>query len=134
MALTTKQKVIALIQQKQRWPLLVAGLRADDFLHAVVIPSTIAESELGVLPEINGYKYPKWLMSVLIKAREGKAITLCINGIDELPCEQQAKFYGILQYKSLNGFKLPAQTQIIVTAQNLTKVAPQIKSMCLLVK
>ena len=73
-------------------------------------------------------------MTILIKARDKKEIILCLDGIDALPFDEQLKFYGLLKNKGLNAFNLPEQTQIVVTAKQLEKVAPKIKNLCLLVK
>ena len=134
MSVEVRNKVITLLRNRQHWPLLVEGLTANDLPTAVILPATIKETEMGILPDVNGFKYPKWIMTILIKARDKKEIILCLDGIDALPFDEQLKFYGLLKNKGLNGFALPEQTQIVVTAKQLEKVAPKIKNLCLLVK
>ena len=134
MSVEVRNKVITLLRNRQHWPLLVEGLTAKDLPTAVILPATIKETEMGILPDVNGFKYPKWIMTILIKAREKKEIILCLDGIDALPFDEQLKFYGLLKNKGLNAFNLPEQTQIVVTAKQLEKVAPKIKNLCLLVK
>lgn len=134
MSVEVRNKVITLLRNRQHWPLLVEGLTAKDLPTAVILPATIKETEMGILPDVNGFKYPKWIMTILIKAREKKEIILCLDGIDALPFDEQSKFYGLLKNKGLNAFALPEQTQIVVTAKQLEKVAPKIKNLCLLVK
>ncbi len=134
MSVEVRNKVITLLRNRQHWPLLVEGLTAKDLPTAVILPATIKETEMGILPNVNGFKYPKWIMTILIKAREKKEIILCLDGIDALPFDEQLKFYGLLKNKGLNAFALPEQTQIVVTAKQLEKVAPKIKNLCLLVK
>lgn len=134
MSVEVRNKVITLLRNRQHWPLLVEGLTAKDLPTAVILPATIKETEMGILPDVNGFKYPKWIMTILIKAREKKEIILCLDGIDALPFDEQLKFYGLLKNKGLNAFALPEQTQIVVTAKQLEKVAPKIKNLCLLVK
>lgn len=134
MSVEVRNKVITLLRNRQHWALLVEGLTANDLPTAVILPATIKETEMGILPDVNGFKYPKWIMTILIKAREKKEIILCLDGIDALPFDEQSKFYGLLKNKGLNAFALPEQMQIIVTAKQLEKVAPKIKNLCLLVK
>ena len=134
MSVEVRNKVITLLRNRQHWPLLVEGLTANDLPTAVILPATIKETEMGILPDVNGFKYPKWIMTILIKARDKKEIILCLDGIDALPFDEQLKFYGLLKNKGLNAFALPEQTQIVVTAKQLEKVAPKIKNLCLLVK
>jgi len=134
MSVEVRNKVITLLRNRQHWPLLVEGLTANDLPTAVILPATIKETEMGILPDVNGFKYPKWIMTILIKARDKKEIILCLDGIDALPFDEQLKFYGLLKNKGLNAFNLPEQTQIVVTAKQLEKVAPKIKNLCLLVK
>jgi len=134
MSVEVRNKVITLLRNRQHWPLLVEGLTVNDLPTAVILPATIKETEMGILPDVNGFKYPKWIMTILIKARDKKEIILCLDGIDALPFDEQLKFYGLLKNKGLNAFNLPEQTQIVVTAKQLEKVAPKIKNLCLLVK
>ena len=134
MSVEVRNKVITLLRNRQHWPLLVEGLTANDLPTAVILPATIKETEMGILPDVNGFKYPKWIMTILIKARDKKEIILCLDGIDALPFDEQLKFYGLLKNKGLNAFALPEQTQIVVTAKQFEKVAPEIKNLCLLVK
>lgn len=134
MSVEVRNKVITLLRNRQHWPLLVEGLIANDLPTAVILPATIKETEMGILPDVNGFKYPKWIMTILIKARDKKEIILCLDGIDALPFDEQLKFYGLLKNKGLNAFALPEQMQIVVTAKQLEKVAPKIKNLCLLVK
>lgn len=134
MSVEVRNKVITLLRNRQHWPLLVEGLTANDLPTAVILPATIKETEMGILPDVNGFKYPKWIMTILIKARDKKEIILCLDGIDALPFDEQLKFYGLLKNKGLNAFTLPEQMQIVVTAKQLEKVAPKIKNLCLLVK
>lgn len=134
MSVEIRNKVITLLRNRQHWPLLVEGLTAKDLPTAVILPATIQETEMGILPDVNGFKYPKWIMTILIKARDKKEIILCLDGIDALPFDEQLKFYGLLKNKGLNAFALPEQVQIVVTVKQLEKVALKIKNLCLLVK
>ncbi len=127
------QKVIRDIITKlksQSW--VIGGVTAKNFPHAVVVPATTPSAELGIIPNTQGYQHPKWLLTMMMKAQAKKAILLCIDGIDSLPCGEQDKFAGMIKYKGLNGFNFPHETQIIVTAKHIDAVSPEIKALCLL--
>lgn len=129
---TTKQKLEAIITQNVGSPLLLEGLQASNFPTAVVIPATTPSSELGIVPTADGYQYPKWLMSILVKAKAGKRLLLCIDGLEQITFDEQAKFIGLLEHYSLNGYHLPADTQIILPVTELSKVSPRIQSLSLI--
>jgi len=121
-----QKKLLQILNNNQEWPLMIQGVSARNFPNAVVIPATIPSTELGLIPTIDGYQYPKWVMSILVKAKKAKRVLLCIDALDSIDKSEQEKFYGILKYKRLNGFKFPTGLQIIVTTKNCTDVSPKI--------
>ena len=128
-----KQVIKDILTKFKNQSFVIAGVSAKNFPNAVVLPATTPSAELAIIPtEQNCQRYPKWLMTILIKARAKKHLLLCIDRIDMIPFSEQEKFCGLLKYKGLNGFAFPADTQIILTAQNLDHVAPAIKDFCLL--
>ena len=124
-----QKKLLQILQDNQQWPLMIQGVAGVNFPNAVVIPAQIPASELGLMPALDGYKYPKWVMSILVKAKKSKRVLLCIDSLDSLAMDEQEKFYGMLKYKGLNGFKFPAGLQIILATKNSANVSPKIASL-----
>lgn len=132
MTTATNQKIKAIIAQNSGSPLLLEGLQAANFPTAVMIPAAIPSADLGIIPTANGYQYPKWLMSILIKAKAGKRLLLCIDGLDTISTAEQEKFIGILEHYGLNGFNFPKDTQIIMPVTTIDKVSKRIQNLSLI--
>ena len=56
-----------------------------------------------------------------------------ITGLDEIDVDEQEKFYGMIKYNGVNGYKFPTGTQIIIPIKkgNLSKINERIVSLCL---
>lgn len=126
-----KSKLVKILKDNTKWPLIIEGVSSANFPTSIVIPATTPSSELGVIPGETGLKLPTWAMEILLKAKKSKKIIVCIGGLDEISQEEQEKFYGMIKYKGVNGFKFPEGTQIIITAKNATKISKRISSLAL---
>ena len=126
-----KSKLVKILKDNTKWPLIIEGVSSANFPTSIVIPATTPSSELGVIPGETGLKLPTWAMEILLKAKKSKKIIVCIGGLDEISQEEQEKFYGMIKYKGVNGFKFPEGTQIIITAKNTKKITKRISSLAL---
>lgn len=130
----TKSKLVSVLKNNTKWPLIIEGASKDNFPTSIVIPATVPVSELNIIPEETGYKYPNWLTNVVNKAKKSKRVLVCIDGLDKVSEEEQEKFYGLLKHKSISGFRLPEAAQIIITVKNLKKVSKRILDLSLVFK
>ena len=126
-----KSKLVKILKDNTKWPLIIEGVSSANFPTSVVIPATTPSSELGIIPSETGLKLPSWAMEILLKVKKSKQIIVCIGGLDEISQEEQEKFYGMIKYKGVNGFKFPEGTQIIITAKNAKKISKRISSLAL---
>lgn len=126
-----KEKLVKILKDNTKWPLIIEGVTSKNFPTSIVIPASTPSSELGIVAGETGLKYPSWAMEIIIKAKKSKKVIVCIGGLDEISLEEQEKFYGMIKYKGVNGFKFPEGTQIIITAKNATKISKRISSLAL---
>ncbi len=127
--------VMQLINSSLSEPIIFEGVDTKIVPNAIVVPASIPSSELGIVPDDNGgYKYPAWVMELIVKSKKSSKLYVCIDGLDRLSEDDQSKFYGMLKYGGLNGFKLPNGTKIFVFVKDLNKVADKIKSLALIYK
>ena len=128
-----KSKLVKILKDNTKWPLIIEGVSSTNLPTSVVIPATTPSSELGVIPSETGLKLPSWAMEILLKAKKSKKIIVWIGGLDEISQEEQEKFYGMIKYNGVNGYKFPAGTQIIIPIKkgNLSKINERIVSLCL---
>ena len=130
----TNYKSKKILDTNNSWPLIIEGATSADFPNAIIIPASISSSELGVVPSESGLKYPTWAMKIMIKAKRSRRIIVCIGELDEISIEDQQKFYGLIKYKGVNGFKFPECTQIIITTKDSAKISKRIASLAILYK
>lgn len=130
----TKFKLVKILKDNTKWPLIIEGVSSADFPTAIVIPATTPSNELGVISSENGLKYPTWAMEVTLKAKKSKEIVVCIGELDKISQEEQEKFYGMIKYKGVNGFKFPEGTQIVITTKNTKNISPKILSLAIVYK
>lgn len=129
-----KEKLVKILKDNAKWPLIIQGVSSKNFPTSIVIPSTLPSSELGIIPGDTGLKYPAWAMEILLKAKKSKQIIVCIGELDEISQEEQEKFYGMIKYKGVNGFKFPEGTQIVITAKNAKNISKRISSLAIVFK
>ncbi|MBE5746050.1 MAG: hypothetical protein E7359_02050 [Clostridiales bacterium] len=130
MAQNKRLKLINILNNNTSWPIILENVSSKDFETSVVLPANINSSELGIKIDDKGLCYPSWLNN--IKKQEGEnTILLVIDKLDEISFEEQEKFYGIIKYKGVNGYKFPSETQIIITVKNKDNVSKKISSLCL---
>lgn len=127
-------KLNDILNNNSQWPLIIEGGSSNDFPSPVIIPATTPSSELGLIPSEHGLKYPFWAMEIKLKAQKSKKIIVCIDNLDAIPLEEQEKFYGMIKYKGVNGFKFPENAQIIITVSNANKISKRLANLCLIVK
>lgn len=116
-----KQNTINLIKvldNNKHNNILLMGITGRDFEDAVIIPATIPSQKLGIGIDDNGqYVYPNWLKEIQDKL-SSENILIIIDGLDKISQDEQEKFYGMLKYKGINGYKFPANSQIVCTSKS----------------
>ncbi len=116
-------------------PIIFQGVDISLVPNAIVIPASIPSSELGIVPDNKGkYKYPAWVMELVVKSKKSDRVCICIDGLDDLKEGDQQKFYGMLKFGGLNGFKFPKGTKIFLFVKDMNKVGKKIKSLALTYK
>ena len=118
-------------------PLIVEELSISEIKNAVEIPSTINSNELGMVSNGKEFVLPKWANELKIKANEKDDIAyLIIKDIDDIDFLEQDKFYSILKYSSINGFKFPENVRIILTAKTggFAKISKRIQALCMVLR
>ena len=131
-----KRKLNELLKNNKSWPVIIeGGVKKEDFLSATVLPATVPSASLGVINDIGGLKMPDWVKSVEAR-KNAKANLLLMEGLDTISEDEQLKFKGILDGKSLNGFKLPKNMQIaiLINDGNRAKINREILSLSLYYK
>lgn len=129
-----KSKLVKILNDNTKWPLIIEGVSSSNFPTSIVIPATTPSSELGVIPGETGLKLPNWAVEILLKTKKSKKIIICIESLDEISQEEQEKFYGMIKYKGVNGFKFPEKTQIVITAKNAKNISTKISSLAIAFK
>lgn len=124
-------KVMEILNCHFDTPIILQGVSASIIPNVVVVSADIPSSELGVVPSENGYKYPAWAMELLVRDKKGEKSTICIDGLDSLPKDEQEKFYGMITYKGVNGFKFPKDTSIVILVKDIEKVSSRIRNLTL---
>ena len=127
-----KENLVEVLNNNKKWPVILKNVSETEIENAVIINSNISNSELAVLPTENGTETPKWLKDLLVKSKLEEKVVLTIANIDKIDVSEQEKFYGLLKYKSLNGFDLPTNSQIVLTCSNIENVSEKIKSLCII--
>lgn len=126
--------LIKILKDNTKWPIVIEGVSSTDFPTSTIIPATISSSELGIIPSEEGFKLPNWLNGIIAEAKQGKTVIICIDKLDEIPVEEQEKFYGMIKYRGINGLKFPERTQIVITAKNVGNISKKILSLAVCCK
>ena len=94
-----------------------------DFIDGINIPNSVLLSANLEMTELNGhydnaeFVSPKWLN----KLEASTPTILVIDKIDSIPKNEQTKFVEILKYRQVSTFKLPKNTVIVVTANEINE-------------
>lgn len=124
-----KLKLNKILSNNKSWPIILQGLDAKLIKDAVIINADISSQDLGIKIDDNGYVYPNFIS----KLENSKNKILVIDKLDEISTEEQEKFYGLIKYKGINGYKFPKETQIIITTKTngLNKISKDILGLTL---
>ena len=124
-----KLKLNKILSNNKSWPIILEGLDATLIKDAVIIKADINSQDLGIKIDGNGYVYPNFINE--LENSENKI--LIIDKLDEISKEEQEKFYGLIKYKGINGYKFPKETQIIITTKinGLNKISQNILNLTL---
>lgn len=124
-----KLKLNKILSNNKSWSIIIEGLDAKLIKDAVIINANINSQDLGIKIDSNGYIYPKFISEL----ENSKTKILIIDELDEISKEEQEKFYGLIKYKGINGYKFPKETQIIITTKTngLNKISQDILNLTL---
>lgn len=101
-------------------PILMEEVSNDIFKNAVILEADCEESILTGHYEDTKYVAPAWYYELLEKSKNNYAL-LVVNELNKISLEEQLKFVELFKYKKVSTFKLPENTIIIATAENLEK-------------
>lgn len=120
-----------IIENNKKWPIIIEGVTDLNLDNQVVIPSSISQDNLGIIPEDKGNKLPNWVLKILINHKKNVATTLVISDIDSVSFEEQEKFLGLLKFKGINGYNFPKDTAIVLTCSegNYDLISNKIKAL-----
>lgn len=111
-------------------PVILLNGNITNFENSIVLESTILSKNLGIVNTEKGLKAPKWFIEV----KNQKEPLIVINNLDDIDKYNQEKFYELLKYKTISNVKLPANTRILILANNLEKISPNIINLCVVIK
>lgn len=129
-----KAKINKILTDNASTPIIFIGANASEITNAVVIDAHIPSAELGILPTENGYKYPQFVRQLMALQMKGIMPVVVIESIDKISKDEQEKFYGLLKYRGLNGYKLPQNARIALLADKATDIANRIVQLSLVYK
>ena len=109
-----KQKLMEVMKNNGKWPLILEGAKAEMLKGAVVLPANTSTENLGILPAEKDYVVPTWLKQLSQKSKRLKRVFLVIDGLENINGQDQEKFYGLFKYKGVNGYNLPDNVQILI--------------------
>ena len=98
-------------------PILLNKTYAGVFKNPVVIESDCSLDLLNGHYEGDKFIAPGWYNELI----QRKTPVLLINGINNIPTEQQYRFIEILKYRKVNTFELPSNCVIVATYSDLEK-------------
>lgn len=125
-----KKKLNDLLRNNKKWPVIIEGVKVPAFKKATILPATTKSEELTIA---NGK--PDWVLSLEAKAKSTINL-LIIEGIDEIPYEEQKKFKFILENRGLNGYDFPDNVQIVLPTKKdcQERIISIIQTLCIYFK
>ena len=135
MKIQDRKKIAKILKENERWPVIIQGISAKIFKNAIIIPADIPSSELGTKIDDKGnIIFPNWLEKLKQMEKMNKAIIVCIDGLDKIDPDEQQKFYGMLKYNGINGYKFSNATRIVIATFDSAKISKGLADLALFVK
>lgn len=107
-------------------PILVKDLKSEILKKdAIIIPATIAISQLNGHYENKAFLPPKWFQEL----NKLKSPILVIDDITSLSTNEQTKFIEILKYRKVGIFDLPKNCIIIISSNTPNLINEEIISL-----
>lgn len=131
-----KQRLMEVIQNNLKWPIILDGVGCELFSGSIVLDARIPSNQLGVISTQRGFLLPTWLKELRQKSKKLQRVLLIISNLDEVVTDEQEKFYGILKYKGINGCAFGENVQILIPIKKgtINKISEKIQSVSLLYK
>lgn len=63
-----------IIENNKKWPIIIEGVTDLNLDNQVVIPSSISQSDLGIIPGDKGNKLPNWVLKILINHKKNRVL------------------------------------------------------------
>ena len=127
-----KEQLIKVIKNNAIWPLMIEGLNSAFFKNAAIIDCQKGANQLAIKITEKGYQKPEFLEK-LEASKNGRSF-LVLENLEKLDHENQYTFAGFLKHRGVSGYKLPANTQIIITTSSADKLSEDIKALCIIYK
>ena len=129
-----KEKLNKFLKNNRKWPLLIEGVSSENFSSSVIIPASISSMELGIIPTSNGQRFPLWLEELIGLMKVSKRVFVCIDRLEYLNESEQEKFYSMIKYNGINGYKFPDGTQIIIPTKKLDRISKKLSDLAIIYK
>lgn len=100
-------------------PILIEGTPITT-KKAVYLNANCDKSLLNGHYDASNFVAPNWYNELLEKSKESHCV-LVINGLNEIPKEEQIKFIELFKYKKISTFELPKNCVIITTCSSLVE-------------
>ena len=111
---------------------MIEGLNSAFFKNANIIDCQKGANQLAIKITEKGYQKPEFLEK-LEASKNGRSF-LVLENLEKLDHENQYTFAGFLKHRGVSGYKLPANTQIIITTSSADKLSEDIKALCIIYK
>lgn len=112
-------------------PLLIDGITASNNIPNSVVLKANCEIEL-LSGHYEGIEFmpPQWYNDLMVK-KDLRTNVLVIDGLTNIPINEQFKFVEILKYRKISTFELPKNCAIVITCDEVSKekISPEIYSL-----
>ncbi len=123
MAVSLKKiKLKSVLESNMRWPLLIGGAAASDFV-GPVMPATISPRDLNT---------GNWVGELGDMGAGMARLVMIIDGMDKLTPRGQEKFIRLIKDRRGGMRKLPDNVQIVIPVKNVELISDQIKRLALI--
>ena len=127
------KKLKVLLDCNKKWPLIIEGVESEFFKNDIIVPANLDIKDMCIIPTESDYKYPAWIIEMMLKSKKSKKTYLVIDGLDEVEEDHQENFVSIIKNNGINGYSFPEGTQVIIPIKNgnQDKISNKIYRLCL---
>lgn len=123
MTTKTKLKLEQVLRNNPLQPLVIAGNEIPEMENSISLMASVDERELHIPSG--------WHKLLEMKAQNQKAY-LVIESLDEVDCEKQEQFAGLVKDRRAGNYKLPANVQIVIPVRDKSRLSKKIQLLSLI--